>query len=330
MHFDIFNGDADGICALHQLRLVKPMEESCLITGVKRDISLLKQLSGTHPEEVTVCDISLDKNREPLIELLGQKIPVCYIDHHYAGEIPQCADLTCHIDASPETCTSLIVNNLLDGAFPLWAICGAFGDNLNDQALILANELGLSSQETEVLQEIGELFNYNGYGAEIADLHFAPDELYRAVQPFEDPFDFAKNSEAMEKLRAGYTRDMDLALNSEDISSQPPHRVYRFPNAPWARRSVGVFSNMKAREKKDAAHAVIMEKADKTLQISVRAPLTNRINADTLCRQFPTGGGRAAAAGINALPPKMLNDFLTAFYAIYSDAPPTVIPHHES
>jgi len=37
-YIDVFNGDADGICALHQLRLAEPVE-STLVTGVKRDIN---------------------------------------------------------------------------------------------------------------------------------------------------------------------------------------------------------------------------------------------------------------------------------------------------
>ncbi|MDQ6977782.1 MAG: acetyltransferase, partial [Ghiorsea sp.] len=37
---DVFNGDADGLCALHQLRLAVPVN-STLMTGVKRDINLL-------------------------------------------------------------------------------------------------------------------------------------------------------------------------------------------------------------------------------------------------------------------------------------------------
>ena len=40
-HFDVFNGDADGICALVQLRLATPIE-SVLITGAKREIALLQ------------------------------------------------------------------------------------------------------------------------------------------------------------------------------------------------------------------------------------------------------------------------------------------------
>ncbi len=33
MDYDIFNGDADGICALHQLRLHDPRPDAMLITG---------------------------------------------------------------------------------------------------------------------------------------------------------------------------------------------------------------------------------------------------------------------------------------------------------
>ncbi|MGB1439695.1 MAG: DHH family phosphoesterase, partial [Luminiphilus sp.] len=44
--------------------------------------------------------------------------------------------------------------------------------------------------------------------------------------------------------------------------------------------------------------------------VSVRAPLANRTGADTVCRQFATGGGRAAAAGINLLPANSLDRFI--------------------
>jgi hypothetical protein len=44
-HYDVFNGDADGICALQQLRLAEP-GTSVLVTGVKRDIGLLARVDG--------------------------------------------------------------------------------------------------------------------------------------------------------------------------------------------------------------------------------------------------------------------------------------------
>ena len=51
--------------------------------------------------------------------------------------------------------------------------------------------------------------------------------------------------------------------------------------------------------------------------ISVRAPMTNKRGAAELCIQFPTGGGRAAAAGINDLPADQLPAFVDAFEQAY-------------
>ena len=84
-YFDVFNGDADGICALHQLRLAEPVQSE-LVTGVKRDISLLKRVEAARGDQVTALDISLDKNREALERLLASGVRVRYFDHHFAGD----------------------------------------------------------------------------------------------------------------------------------------------------------------------------------------------------------------------------------------------------
>ena len=127
---DIFNGDADGICALTQLRNAEP-RESKIVTGVKRDIQLVEKAGIGRGDEVTVLDISLDKNRDGLTAALAQGARVFYVDHHFAGDIPDDPGLTAIIDTSPETCTSLLVNLQLEGRFAAWAVVGAFGDNLD-------------------------------------------------------------------------------------------------------------------------------------------------------------------------------------------------------
>ena len=63
----------------------------------------------------------------------------------------------------------------------------------------------------------------------------------------------------------------------------------------------GVYGNDLANQSPDRAHAVLTD-IDGGYLVSVRAPLNNRSGADEVCRQFDTGGGRAAAAGINKLP----------------------------
>ncbi len=317
MHFDIFNGDADGIFALHQIRLENPQPSASLITGVKRDIALLSRVADKKNCSFSVFDISLDSNRYFLDTLLANNNSVEYFDHHFAGNIPDSPLLQYKIDVSPETCTSLIVNNLIKGKNSQWAICGAFGDNLHQQAQKLADKSGLTELQTQQLQEMGELFNYNGYGSTVADLHFHPEELYRAVHDFQDPFEFFTSSPILSTLRKGYKDDLAMALDQKEYPVNGKNRVYLFPNAPWARRIQGVFSNLKAREETMAAHALIVENEDLTLRVSLRAPLADRRDADTLCKLFPTGGGRAAAAGINSMPASMLNDFIDRLNTVY-------------
>ena len=119
MHYDVFNGDADGIIALLQLRLSKNKpypKESILITGVKRDISLLKRVEVETATSVTVLDVSLEKNSEALRHLLKNEVSVFYVDHHRAGDIPSSECLKTIINTDANTCTS--VDSLFIGLKP--------------------------------------------------------------------------------------------------------------------------------------------------------------------------------------------------------------------
>jgi len=320
MHYDVFNGDADGIIALHQLRLHSPKSDVTLITGVKRDIQLLNKINDIQKSTITVLDVSLDSNRSALSRLLQADNTITYIDHHFAGDIPGNKHLTCHLDPSPATCTSLIVDKLLQGKYRSWAVAAAFGDNLHDSAAQAAAKLDLTTKQLGALQELGELLNYNGYGADLNDLHFPPDALFRALHNYDDPFTFLEESSDLAILRKGFQEDMARAMEQPEMDTTTHNRIYFFPDASWARRVAGVFSNLRAREKKNAAHALIVENSDKSLRISVRAPLNDRKDADTLCLSFPTGGGRKAAAGINQLPADMLDDFIDQFHSTFSSS----------
>ncbi len=318
MHYDVFNGDADGIIALHQLRLDTPKADATLISGVKRDIKLLNTVKDVRDSSFTVLDISLHTNKDALLQLLRQGNQIAYIDHHFAGDIPENKGLTTRIDPSPSVCTSLIVDKLLNGRYRSWAVAAAFGDNLHDAAHNAAAALQLNSAQLSILQEIGELLNYNGYGATLEDLHFPPVKLFNTLKKYIDPFLFHAQSSTLSALREGFQTDMELALAQECMDKQSHNRVYVFPNGPWARRVAGVFANYRAREREDAAHALVVKNDDGTYRISVRAPLKTKKDADTLCLLFPTGGGRKAAAGINQLPADMLDSFLQKFHTTFS------------
>ncbi len=311
-HFDAFNGDADGICSLHQLRLADP-KDSTLITGVKRDIDLLKQVSAQAGGTVTVLDISMDKNRGALLPLLQQDIAVEYFDHHFAGSIPEHAKLQATINTAGNVCTGLLVNTHLKNAHLPWAVTAAFGDNLYDAAKSAAVSLDLSSQQLQQLEHLGTLLNYNGYGSSIDDLFFPPAELYSKVEPYTSPFQFIAEDAAFNKSSDGFDADMTRAGETQAEFADDKTALFIFPNESFSRRVSGVYSNLLARDNPDRAHALLCELPDGGYLISVRAPLANREGADELCRQFPNGGGRKAAAGVNNLPASELTRFADAF-----------------
>lgn len=316
-YYDIFNGDADGICALQQLRLATPLD-SILITGVKRDIELLRQVQALPEDVITVLDISLDKNRDALLDCLENGAWVTYVDHHFSGEVPQHPRLNAIIDTAPNVCTSLLVNRHLDGTHPRWAVVGAFGDNLNDSARVLASEIGLDENTTRQFEVLGNCINYNGYGETVDDLHVPPAQLSLSLRPFHDPMDFIRDSDVFQILRDGYDTDLAKAQGLSAASSDERHAVYLLPAQPWARRVNGVFANQLARDNPNRAHALLTDNGRGGYVVSVRAPLSNRQGADALCRQFPSGGGRAAAAGINDLPEGDVARFITLFSRAYS------------
>lgn len=314
---DVFNGDADGLCALHQLRLAEPCE-SQLVTGPKRDISLLKRVEAQAGDRVTVLDIALSKNRAALDPLLEAGVSVRYFDHHQPGEIPAHPNFEPHIDTDASVCTSLLVNDYLQGRHLAWAVTAAFGDNLADSAHRAALPLSLTSEQLSRLQSLGECLNYNGYGETLDDLFYDPAELYRQLRPYADPFAFIAESPVYPRLKAGYEEDMARAIEMPPTETSAAGRVFVLPAEKWARRISGVFGNRLAVEAPEHAHAVLTAKPDGGYLVSVRAPLATKSGADELCSQFDTGGGRKGAAGINHLPESELGRFIASFHTVFS------------
>jgi single-stranded DNA-specific DHH superfamily exonuclease len=318
MQFDVFNGDADGICALIQLRLAEPVN-STLITGVKRDISLLERVTAEPGDRIVVLDISLEKNSAALNAVLKQGASVFYVDHHRPGEIPVHSNLTTLIDTDTNVCTSLLVDRHLQGRFRLWAITAAFGDNLDAVALKLAAESHLSSEQTGQLKQLGVCINYNSYGHSIEDLHLPPDQLYKEMVSYLSPFEFIANNPLIHQtLINGFEDDMNQALKLKPEYNNEIIAVYHLPDETWSRRISGVFANELANAAPDRAHAIVSLNEKGGYLVSVRAPLNNKSGADEICSAFPTGGGRKAAAGINHLEKANLPAFIKQFESYYA------------
>ncbi len=310
MNYDIFNGDADGIIALLQLRLANP-KESTLITGVKRDINLMAKINTKAGDKLTVLDISMEKNMVALKLALDSGAEVFYADHHRSGDILEHEYLSAHIDLDANTCTALIIDNLLDGQFHSWAITAAYGDNLIAKADGLADIAGLSVEQKTQLKELGTLINYNGYGASVEDLHFSPAVLYQMLLKYASPFDvIADKASPFYQLQAAYQSDMDSALAIKAQYKSEKLGLFELPNEAWARRISGVYGNLLANLLPNSAHAVLTKNADGTYMVSLRAPLNNKQGAGEICSSFDTGGGREAAAGIDALPKTSIAEFI--------------------
>ncbi len=300
-----------------QLYRAAPNPDALIITGRKRDIKLLDRVEAGKGDHLTVLDISMRSNMDALVTHLENGATVFYADHHNAGDIPEHDNLDAHINMASEICTAVIVDQHLGGTYRAWAVTASFGDNFPATARRIAHGHDLPLGK---LERLGILLNYNGYGASVEDLHFDPAQLYKILRDFDSPMEFLlARPEIFSALDEGYRSDMAGAKAGQILSDIEGAQVLQLPDRASSRRVSGVYGNQLAQDNPARAHAILTDKEGGYV-VSVRAPLTNRIGADKLCLGFDTGGGRAAAAGINHLPHSDLQKFIDAFNAQYSTA----------
>ena len=316
-YFDVFNGDADGICALHQLRLADPLD-SAIITGLKRDISLLENVPAREGDVVTVLDISLDRNRPALEALLARGVVVHYFDHHFAGAVPEHPLLRTMLDHSGEACTSALVNTYLRGRYAVWAVVGAFGDAFEEAAVEIARPLRLDEARVQLLRELGASLNYSAYGLTEADVLVKPADLYRIVSHYADPFELIDREAVIQRLSLDRMDDIERAFANVPTHASAAGDVWVLPDTAWARRVSGTFANRLAHLEPKRAHAILTPLSAGGYLVSVRSPRDRAPTAVDFCRGFPGGGGRATAAGIDRLDAKTLPSFIDAFEAAWS------------
>jgi hypothetical protein len=309
--YDIFNGDADGICALQQLRLEDP-RASVLVTGTKREIALVERVDAQAGDELTVLDLSFKTNARAVMRALADGARCRYFDHHNPGEVPQHPNLKTFIDTAPDVCTSLLVDRYLSGRQRIWAVVAAFGDNLVKSAIRTAELVQLDALDVERLRELGECMNYNAYGDSVDDLHYHPADLFETLSHYRDPRDFMDAEPIFDVLRNAWQDDLVRAENLRPAFENAGGAVYILPDAAWSRRVSGLFSNQLAQRHPRRAHAVLVKKSD-GYSVSVRAPVDRPSGADELCLKYETGGGRKSAAGINRLAEAELSGFVAEF-----------------
>ena len=148
----VFNGDADGICALQQLRLAEPRlgmaarsgaarggvpgGEDVLITGVKRDIALLVRVQARGADLCTVLDVSLDVTG-PLVPCCRRPIrPLLRPPYAAMARLPGWTPTSI-----PAPTSAPLLVDVSDGGAPLGGV-GAFGDSWWTRTLACARAPG--------------------------------------------------------------------------------------------------------------------------------------------------------------------------------------------
>mgnify|MGYP001577941793 FL=1 len=283
MRWYAFNGDADGICSMVQWGLVHGIDGQT-VTGVKRDIELLEKINPGPGDEIIVMDISLARNHQRASQMVQDGIKITWFDHHLPGE--KIEGVETNINTAAEVCTARIIESYL-GVESDWAQVALHGD-------------GLSSYSAKPeFKELGELLNYNGYGADLSDLHFHPNELLNLCLESETPSNFMLTP-TFQTLQQGFANDMSHVDSIVEADG-----IYLLPDEAWARRVVGVMAH-RINSEGPGPHVIAIDKGE-TLQVSLRG----QSGIGELCSLFG-GGGRATAGGIDALPkgeiPALMNE----------------------
>ena len=317
VEIDVFNGDADGLFAAHQLRLAEPGPDPVrvkVVTGLKREIALLERIEvpAAGALDLRVFDIALARNRAALDRLLAAGATVRWFDHHHAGDIPAHPRLRTCIDTAPQVCSSLLVDRELGGRYRRWAVAAAFGDNLTAVAHALGVSMGLNEHELAQLRELGESVNYNGYGESTDDVLIAPAALYARLAAYTDPLDFVAADPVVTELAARRRADLATAVQLPPWRESASGALFVLPDEGWSRRVLGSFANLLAERSSASAFAVLRARADGSYMASVRAPLDRPKGTDRLCRRFG-GDGRAGAGGVDRLAAEELDAFARAF-----------------
>lgn len=308
---DVCNGDADGLCAVVQWRLSRPAAAT-LVTGLKRDIELLERVHAAAGDEVLVCDISMQRNRDALSRLLALGVRVRYFDHHGVIGIPTHPCLESHIELGPEVCTSLLVDRHLHGAFRSWALVGAYGDNLGAVADALAEASGLRPAQRARLRMLGVAINYNAYGETLQDVTIAPAQLYRIMARYADPLALVEHEAVILQLERRRRCDLVIACAIAPLHESPHAAVRVLPGTAWGRRVIGSLAHELAAANPGQAQAVLRSTAGGHFVASVRAPHQAPFGASEFCARFG-GAGRSGAAGIDRLPAAELDRFVAEF-----------------
>ncbi len=315
-NIDVFTGGADGLCALHQYRLVY-LTDSVLIAGTKRDPAILQSVRARYGDTVTIMNVSLEPHQEVIRYLLALGVDITYFDHHYYGSLIKHKGLTAIVGDDPATCTSALVDRYLGGKHRIWAVVAAFGVNRHRLAARLARPLRLSAAQLAALKGLGQCISYNAYGELESDFFIHPAQLYRIIKPYTDPFRLLGKEEVFAQLNRLRGEDLSRALQAKPSFISGNVIEYVLRDAAESRRVRGELASHLAILHPKTAYAIFVPNAIGGYAVSLRVPRAAKPGVDEFCRWFGGGEGNAEAAGMSNLSASDLPLFTRAFAAEY-------------
>jgi hypothetical protein len=186
-------------------------------------------------------------------------------------------------------------------------------------ALPLALEAGYSEDQITQLKVLGETLNYNGYGEEASDLAVWPVDCAAELKGYSDPWEYVARSPLFEKILKQKKSDEEALGQVEILHLSTAGEICLMPRGAFSRRMSGIYSNDRVYLEPDLAHATLTHLENEAgYRVSIRAPKNRMRGADELAQRFPTGGGRAGAAGVNVLGEAKLVEFFDAFDEVFS------------
>jgi hypothetical protein len=225
----VFNGDADGLCALQQLRLVEP-GDATLVTGVKRDIGLLERVNAAGADAITVLDISLDRNR---------RLGCCALFRpSYAGEVPEHPHFEPHIE---EISGSVPHTGRSPSTDASRGDRSAFGDGLPRVGAAMASAIDSIIHGGD----IGEQSISTIMPGRTSPISHSPRRTANQMVPFEDPpisFGSRRRSHGWPQA-TGWCAGKCTAACAAGARAT----IVVLQDEPWARRVIGVLANELAR-----------------------------------------------------------------------------------
>jgi hypothetical protein len=185
------------------------------------------------------------------------------------------------------------------------------------------------------LRRVGVLLNYNAYGDEPGDALFDAADIAVRMAGIPSALDFCWEQSLIAPLAARFDEDRELFHQLAPLVESASACAYLVPDEAFARRYGATWANERVMQKPSEALAVIHPRKNGTYTVSIRSPRDWRAagamegkdakegkdgavrSAAELAKEFPTGGGRKLAAGIDVLPADQLQRFTDRFREFY-------------